>query len=155
MENWCHKVFKWQVIEDDCCCDETGRFGAGSLYLLTLCLCLSHRPGERERRFSTKQVVVVVWPNDSGGVGGGTTTRKLPRDRGVGSGPHMSKVHCPGILLSPKILPMSFLKTLSCFKICCVCVFHVSEKRRWWWLQHCLWCMCVCVCVWLGGVFIH
>lgn len=57
---------------------------------------------------------------------------------GTDRGPRMSRVNCP-----PKTLPLFFPKILSCFKICCPCTFHVSAKRRWWCLQHCLGCVCV------------
>lgn len=69
---------------------------------------------------------------------------------GTDRGPRMSRVNCP-----PKTLPLFFPKILSCFKICCPCTFHVSEKRRWWCLQHCLRCVCVCVCLWCDRMFTY
>lgn len=110
----------------------------GALQVVSTCwqrVCVWVTGLQHERRFSTNRL---LWL--SGSVTG-------QQDNHPGRGQPIGAPHDYSALSRdfalPKILPLPFPKILSCYKICCVCAFHVSEKRRWWWLQHCLRCVCV------------
>lgn len=112
----------------------------GSLQVVSTCwqlVCVWVTGLQHERRFSTNRL---LWL--SGSVTGQQDSHP-GRGEPIGA-PHEQSAPSRDSALA-KILPLSFPKILSCYKICCVCAFHVSEKRRWWWLQHCLRCVCVCV----------